>query len=66
MGYHVDRVNHSEIYSDNVKPTNMVESSFSRLASLRPAAASLSRALIRRSCLLSGASAATSTRSPAG
>ena len=31
MGYHVDRVNHSEIYSDHGKHTNMVESYFSRL-----------------------------------
>jgi transposase-like protein len=31
MGYHVDRVNHSEIYSDHGKHTNMVESFFSRL-----------------------------------
>lgn len=30
-GYNVDRVNHSEIYSDNGKHTNMVESFFSRL-----------------------------------
>ena len=28
MGYHVDRVNHSEIYSDHGKHTNMVESFF--------------------------------------
>jgi transposase-like protein/predicted RNA-binding protein YlxR (DUF448 family) len=31
MGYHVDRVNHSEIYSDHGKHTNMAESYFSRL-----------------------------------
>ena len=31
MGYEVDRVNHSEIYSDHGKHTNMVESYFSRL-----------------------------------
>ena len=31
MGYHVDRVNHSEIYSDHGKHTNWVESYFSRL-----------------------------------
>lgn len=31
MGYHVDRVNHSEIYSDHGKHTNMAESFFSRL-----------------------------------
>jgi len=31
MGDHVDRVNHSEIYSDHGKHTNMVESYFSRL-----------------------------------
>ncbi|MFK7754386.1 MAG: transposase, partial [Sedimentitalea sp.] len=31
MGYHVDRVNHSEIYSDHGKHTNMVESYVSRL-----------------------------------
>ena len=31
MGYHVDRVNHAEIYSDHGKHTNMVESYFSRL-----------------------------------
>jgi hypothetical protein len=31
MGHHVDRVNHSEIYSDHGKDTNMVESFFSRL-----------------------------------
>jgi hypothetical protein len=31
MGHHVDRVNHSEIYSDHGKHTNMVESFFSRL-----------------------------------
>ena len=30
-GYHVERVNHSEIYSDHGKHTNMVESYFSRL-----------------------------------
>ena len=30
-GWHVDRVNHSEIYSDHGKHTNMVESFFSRL-----------------------------------
>jgi hypothetical protein len=34
MGYHVDRVNHSEIYSDHGKHTNMVESFFSRLRRL--------------------------------
>ena len=31
MGWNVDRVNHSEIYSDHGKHTNMVESYFSRL-----------------------------------
>lgn len=31
MGYHVDRVNHSEIYCDHGKHTNIVESYFSRL-----------------------------------
>ena len=31
MGWSVDRVNHSEIYSDHGKHTNMVESYFSRL-----------------------------------
>lgn len=31
MGHHVDRVNHSECYSDHGKHTNMVESYFSRL-----------------------------------
>lgn len=31
MGYHVDRVNHSECYSDHGKHTNMAESYFSRL-----------------------------------
>ena len=31
MGWHVDRVNHSEIYSDHGKHTNLVESYFSRL-----------------------------------
>ena len=30
-GWHVDRVNHSETYSDHGKHTNMVESYFSRL-----------------------------------
>ena len=30
-GWHVDRVNHSEVYSDHGKHTNMVESFFSRL-----------------------------------
>ena len=34
MGYHVDRVNHSEIYSDHGKHTNMVESFFSRLRNM--------------------------------
>ena len=34
MGYHVDRVNHSEIYSDQGKHTNMVESFFSRLRNM--------------------------------
>ena len=31
VGYHVDRVNHSECYSDHGKHTNLVESYFSRL-----------------------------------
>ena len=31
MGWNVDRVDHSEIYSDHGKHTNMVESFFSRL-----------------------------------
>lgn len=31
MGWDVERVNHSEIYSDHGKHTNMVESYFSRL-----------------------------------
>lgn len=31
MGYHADRVNHSEIYSDHGKHSNMVESFFSCL-----------------------------------
>lgn len=31
VGHHVDRVNHSECYSDHGKHTNMVESYFSRL-----------------------------------
>ncbi|MEW9919469.1 IS1595 family transposase [Marimonas sp. MJW-29] len=31
MGWHVDRVNHSEMYSDHGKHTNWVESYFSRL-----------------------------------
>jgi hypothetical protein len=34
MGYHVDRVNHSEIYSDHGKHTNMAESFFSRLRNM--------------------------------
>ena len=34
MGYNVDRVNHSEIYSDHGKHTNMVESFFSRLRNM--------------------------------
>jgi len=34
MGWHVDRVNHSEIYSDHGKHTNMVESFFSRLRNM--------------------------------
>lgn len=34
MGWNVDRVNHSEIYSDNGKHTNMVESFFSRLRNM--------------------------------
>jgi transposase-like protein len=34
MGYHVDRVNHSEIYSYHGKHTNMVESYFSRLRNM--------------------------------
>jgi len=34
IGYHVDRVNHSEIYSDHGKHTNMVESFFSRLRNM--------------------------------
>ena len=34
MGYHVERVNHSEIYSDHGKHTNMVESFFSRLRNM--------------------------------
>ena len=33
-GWHVDRVNHSEIYSDHGKHTNMVESYFSRLRNM--------------------------------
>ncbi|MCK0139616.1 IS1595 family transposase [Aliiroseovarius sp. F47248L] len=34
IGYHVGRVNHSEIYSDHGKHTNMVESFFSRLRNM--------------------------------
>lgn len=34
MGWNVDRVNHSEIYSDHGKHTNMVESFFSRLRNM--------------------------------
>jgi transposase-like protein len=34
LGYNVDRVNHSEIYSDHGKHTNMVESFFSRLRNM--------------------------------
>ncbi|MGC1506317.1 MAG: IS1595 family transposase, partial [Sulfitobacter sp.] len=34
MGWSVDRVNHSEIYSDHGKHTNMVESFFSRLRNM--------------------------------
>jgi hypothetical protein len=34
MGWNVDRVNHSEIYSDHGKHTNMVESFFSRLRNI--------------------------------
>jgi hypothetical protein len=34
MGYAVHRVNHSQIYSDHGKHTNMVESVFSRLCSM--------------------------------
>lgn len=34
MGWDVDRVNHSEIYSDHGKHTNMVESFFSRLRNM--------------------------------
>lgn len=34
MGYNVDRVNHSEIYSDHGKHTNMVVSFFSRLRNM--------------------------------
>lgn len=33
-GYEVDRVNHSEVYSDHGKHTNMVESFFSRLRNM--------------------------------
>ncbi|MEO9685692.1 MAG: IS1595 family transposase [Tateyamaria sp.] len=34
MGWNVDRVNHSEIYSDHGKHTNLVESFFSRLRNM--------------------------------
>jgi len=34
MGHHVDRVNHSEIYSDDGKHTNLVESYFARLRNM--------------------------------
>ena len=34
MGFNVDRVNHSEIYSNHGKHTNMVESFFSRLRNM--------------------------------
>lgn len=34
MGWDVDRVNHSEIYSDHGKHTNMIKSFFSRLRNM--------------------------------
>ena len=34
LDHHVDRVNHSEIYSDHGKHKNMVESFFSRLRNM--------------------------------
>jgi hypothetical protein len=53
MGWNVDRVNHSEIYSDHGKHTNMVESFFSRLRNMiQGQHHGVSRDDLRRECFI--------------